>query len=155
MHSIAQPPPNDVDIQSFAVFNALTAILPGISRHLPRISATTIIGIPSSSSATRDLGVGRYQHPERLCASFRLPGARRPLFSSDLPVANMPGAMIVWRVAARTAHGDEAAFQPGGHRLRALAVVCWEGFVYVTLAQHPATFLPETLAPLRDNVVGR
>jgi hypothetical protein len=26
------------------------------------------------------------------------------------------------------------------------------GFVYVTLAQQPATFLPETLAPLRDNV---
>jgi phenylpropionate dioxygenase-like ring-hydroxylating dioxygenase large terminal subunit len=42
----------------------------------------------------------------------------------------------------------------GRHRLRALAVVYWEGFVYVTLAQQPATFLPETLAPLRD-IVGR
>jgi phenylpropionate dioxygenase-like ring-hydroxylating dioxygenase large terminal subunit len=46
-------------------------------------------------------------------------------------------------------------FDPAEHRLCALKVACWEGFVYVTLAQQPAKSLPEALAPLRENVVGR
>jgi len=46
-------------------------------------------------------------------------------------------------------------FDPGEHQLRALQVNCWEGFIYVTLAQQPRSQLQEVLAPLRDEVVGR
>jgi choline monooxygenase len=49
----------------------------------------------------------------------------------------------------------KAGFDPSQHRLRALQVTDWEGFVYVTLAQQPRSQLPEVLAPLRDRVVGR
>ena len=46
-------------------------------------------------------------------------------------------------------------FELGQHRLRELHVEVWEGFVYVTLADEPIKTLAESLAPLRQNVVGR
>ena len=49
----------------------------------------------------------------------------------------------------------QAEFDPTGHRLRSLQVATWEGFLYVTLAQQPATLPEEVLAPLKDQVVGR
>ncbi len=41
------------------------------------------------------------------------------------------------------------------HRLRPLQLNTWEGFIYVTLAEDPSTRPGETLAPLREQVVGR
>lgn len=41
------------------------------------------------------------------------------------------------------------------HQLRPLYFEVWEGFIYVTLADNPATRLAEVLAPFKDNVVGR
>ena len=41
------------------------------------------------------------------------------------------------------------------HRLRTLHTEVWEGFVYVTLANEPASSVAEALKPLRENVVGR
>jgi len=46
-------------------------------------------------------------------------------------------------------------FDPSKHSLRSLHAEVWEGFVYVTLADEPAKSLARSLAPLRDNVVGR
>lgn len=46
-------------------------------------------------------------------------------------------------------------FDTQQHRLRSLQVDTWEGFIYVTLAEHPATQLSEVLEPLRSEVVGR
>jgi choline monooxygenase len=46
-------------------------------------------------------------------------------------------------------------FDVSNHRLRPLHSEVWEGFVYVTLAEHPSTKLNEVLAPLQDRVVGR
>lgn len=46
-------------------------------------------------------------------------------------------------------------FDVSQHRLRALSLEVWEGFVYVTLALKPAHRVAERLAPLRENVVGR
>ncbi|MDH3535906.1 MAG: Rieske 2Fe-2S domain-containing protein [Gammaproteobacteria bacterium] len=46
-------------------------------------------------------------------------------------------------------------FDRSQHRLRPLQASGWEGFIYVTLAQDPVKHLPEALAPLRDQVVGR
>jgi len=46
-------------------------------------------------------------------------------------------------------------FDPTQHRLRGLQHACWEGFVYVTLAEQPRTQLNDVLAPLREQVVGR
>lgn len=41
------------------------------------------------------------------------------------------------------------------HGLRRLHTETWEGFLYISLADTPATSLAEALKPLRDNVVGR
>ncbi len=49
----------------------------------------------------------------------------------------------------------KTGFDPAQHRLRPLQVSVWEGFLYVTLAQQPATQPREVLAPLREQVVGR
>ena len=49
----------------------------------------------------------------------------------------------------------KAGFDVGQHRLRGLQSNCWEGFIYVTLAEQPQTQLQEVLAPLREQVVGR
>ena len=49
----------------------------------------------------------------------------------------------------------KAGFDPAQHRLRPLQVSSWEGFLYVTLAEQPATQPGEVLAPLREQVVGR
>jgi choline monooxygenase len=46
-------------------------------------------------------------------------------------------------------------FDAAQHGLRALQVDCWEGFIYVTLAQQPRSQLAEALEPLRARVVGR
>jgi phenylpropionate dioxygenase-like ring-hydroxylating dioxygenase large terminal subunit len=46
-------------------------------------------------------------------------------------------------------------FDPEQHSLRALRADCWEGFVYVSLAQQPVTLASEVLAPLSEQVVGR
>ena len=46
-------------------------------------------------------------------------------------------------------------FDLSKHGLRRLHTEVWEGFVYVTLAEDPAKSVAESLAPLRDNVVGR
>jgi len=49
----------------------------------------------------------------------------------------------------------KTGFDPLQHRLRPLQVSSWEGFVYVTLAEQPATQPSQALAPLREQVVGR
>ena len=49
----------------------------------------------------------------------------------------------------------KAGFDATQHRLRDLQLDCWEGFVYVTLAQQPRSRPSESLAPLREGVVGR
>lgn len=49
----------------------------------------------------------------------------------------------------------KTGFDQAEHRLRPLQASVWEGFLYVTLAQQPATQPSEVLAPLRDQVVGR
>jgi phenylpropionate dioxygenase-like ring-hydroxylating dioxygenase large terminal subunit len=49
----------------------------------------------------------------------------------------------------------KTGFDPAQHRLRPLQVSVWEGFLYVTLAEQPATQPSEVLAPLREQVVGR
>jgi len=41
------------------------------------------------------------------------------------------------------------------HRLCPLRLGTWEGFIYVTLAENPSAQLDESLAPLREQVVGR
>ncbi len=46
-------------------------------------------------------------------------------------------------------------FDASKHGLRSLHAEVWEGFLYVTLADNPAKSLSGSLAPLRDNVVGR
>lgn len=46
-------------------------------------------------------------------------------------------------------------FDLAKHGLRELQAEVWEGFLYVTLADDPAKSLAESLAPLRDEVVGR
>ncbi len=46
-------------------------------------------------------------------------------------------------------------FDLSAHTLRTLHCEVWEGFVYVSLAEEPATSLASALAPLKDNVVGR
>jgi phenylpropionate dioxygenase-like ring-hydroxylating dioxygenase large terminal subunit len=46
-------------------------------------------------------------------------------------------------------------FDPARHGLRGLHAEVWEGFIYVTLADNPQKALAASLAPLRDNVVGR
>lgn len=49
----------------------------------------------------------------------------------------------------------KAEFDKTQHCLRPLEVATWEGFIYVTLAATPARSLAESLATLRENVVGR
>ena len=49
----------------------------------------------------------------------------------------------------------KAGFDPSRHGLRRLQLETWEGFIYVSLAEKPATRLNEVLAPFRDNIVGR
>ena len=46
-------------------------------------------------------------------------------------------------------------FDSTQHRLRALQLATWEGFIYVSLAKTPAKRFDEVLALLRDKVVGR
>ncbi len=46
-------------------------------------------------------------------------------------------------------------FDLADHRLRPLACEVWEGFVYVSLSETPATSLAEALSPLAHNIVGR
>ncbi len=46
-------------------------------------------------------------------------------------------------------------FDPAQHGLRRLSCEVWEGFVYVSLAEKPATSLSTVLEPLRENIVGR
>jgi len=46
-------------------------------------------------------------------------------------------------------------FDVSKHRLRSLHSASWEGFIYVTLAEQPASKVNVVLAPLRDKVVGR
>ncbi len=49
----------------------------------------------------------------------------------------------------------KADFDPSQHGLRHLHLDVWEGFIYVSVADEPATRLSEVLAPLREQVVGR
>ena len=49
----------------------------------------------------------------------------------------------------------KAGFDPSKHGLRRLQLEIWEGFIYVSLAEKPATSLNEVLTPFRDNIVGR
>ena len=49
----------------------------------------------------------------------------------------------------------KTGFDAAQHRLRPLQVSVWEGFLYVTLAEHLAIQPAEVLAPLREQVVGR
>jgi len=46
-------------------------------------------------------------------------------------------------------------FDATQHSLRTLHSDCWEGFIYVTLAQQPRYQLQDVLEPLRAQVVGR
>ncbi len=46
-------------------------------------------------------------------------------------------------------------FAPEKHPLREVCCAVWEGFLFVNLAPTPATSPGDTLAPLRDAVVGR
>ncbi len=46
-------------------------------------------------------------------------------------------------------------FDAGEHRLRPVHCEVWEGFVYICLADRPATSLSAALAPLSDGIVGR
>ncbi len=46
-------------------------------------------------------------------------------------------------------------FDTSEHGLRRLHCEIWEGFVYVSLAEKPATSVTSALEPLRENVVGR
>ncbi len=46
-------------------------------------------------------------------------------------------------------------FDRSQHRLRALPLTTWEGFVYVTPAERPQKDLATALEPLRAGVVGR
>lgn len=46
-------------------------------------------------------------------------------------------------------------FDASEHGLRMLHADTWEGFLYVSLAEKPATVLGEVLNPFRDDVVGR
>jgi choline monooxygenase len=49
----------------------------------------------------------------------------------------------------------KAGFDVSNHRLRRLHSEVWEGFIYVTLAENPATSLNEVLGPLTEQVIGR
>ena len=49
----------------------------------------------------------------------------------------------------------KSGFDASQHALQPLLAECWEGFIYVTLAERPRSGLAEALAPLRDQVVGR
>ncbi len=49
----------------------------------------------------------------------------------------------------------KVGFDSTKHGLRPLNLETWEGFIYVSIAEKPATRLADVLAPLRDNVVGR
>jgi choline monooxygenase len=56
----------------------------------------------------------------------------------------------------RAPHMDgQQGFDRAEHGLRKVSTAVWEGFLYVTLSNSPATSLEDALAPLRDNVVGR
>lgn len=56
----------------------------------------------------------------------------------------------------RAPHMDmKDGFDPANHGLRELRAEVWEGFLYVSLADEPATSVAAALAPFRDNVVGR
>ncbi len=56
----------------------------------------------------------------------------------------------------RVPHMDmKPGFDLSDHHLRALSVACWEGFVYVSLAEEPTTDPARVLAPLTDAIVGR
>ncbi|WP_120501746.1 aromatic ring-hydroxylating dioxygenase subunit alpha [Roseovarius sp. EL26] len=46
-------------------------------------------------------------------------------------------------------------FDLADHGLRALQIEVWEGFIYVTLAEHPVTTVAAALEPFRTKVVGR
>lgn len=46
-------------------------------------------------------------------------------------------------------------FDVSQHRLRPLPISCWEGFIFVSLADEPANDLPTSLQPFLDGVVGR
>ena len=46
-------------------------------------------------------------------------------------------------------------FDSTQHGLRLLHLECWEGFIYVSVAEQPQTRLAEVLTPFRDNIVGR
>ena len=49
----------------------------------------------------------------------------------------------------------KAGFDESGKGLKPLKSAVWEGFVYVSLSQNPATDLNQVLEPLRENIVGR
>ena len=49
----------------------------------------------------------------------------------------------------------KTGFDASRHALQRLQAECWEGFIYVTLAEQPRCSLAEALAPLRDEIVGR
>lgn len=46
-------------------------------------------------------------------------------------------------------------FDASQHGLRALHVDCWQGFVYISVAENPATRLNDVLAPFTQNIIGR
>ncbi len=46
-------------------------------------------------------------------------------------------------------------FDPSKHGLRPLNLETWEGFIYVSVSDHPRTRLADVLAPFCDNIVGR
>jgi len=49
----------------------------------------------------------------------------------------------------------KSGFDPDQHGLRPLHVECWQGFVYVSIAEQPATQVNEVLTPFTENIVGR
>ncbi len=56
----------------------------------------------------------------------------------------------------RAPHMDtKPGFEAAEHRLRSLALACWQGFIYVTLAENPTAEPSTRLAPLTEAVVGR
>ncbi|MFT5219024.1 MAG: choline monooxygenase [Planctomycetota bacterium] len=49
----------------------------------------------------------------------------------------------------------KSGFDISQHRLRPLPICCWEGFIFVSLADEPANDLQISLQPFRESVVGR
>lgn len=49
----------------------------------------------------------------------------------------------------------DSGFNKSDHQLQSVHIEIWEGFVYATLSEHPATKLKNVLKPFRDGVVSQ